>query len=237
MIKKILKFFVFKLLQQATGAQMKPFSSCMRACFQRPLGAGWILPLGLTACLVSFQDIQAVNATTKQAARQLPGAFDIHQAPSQADWQFFLRTPAAKRLELWSYHKSKKLQLKDWAWGWRLGWVRACGDDKNAACSDILSAALQDKALVVRAEAATQIGRLFEDTSNQKAVELLASAYNNPRNLRRGKPLFVQSRILFALSRIGGKKALDAAQSLAKSNPQMQLYWSKLRRSTDAQRG
>src|SRR4051794_17626483 len=88
-------------------------------------------------------------ATAKPAAAL--EEFDIAREPATADWRFFIKSPEANREKLWSYHQGRGKGLKDWAWGWRLGWVRVCGQSNRPLCGEILRAALFDKALVVRA--------------------------------------------------------------------------------------
>jgi hypothetical protein len=91
-----------------------------------------------------------------------------------------------------------------------------------------MDAALHDQALVVRAEAATRIGRKFEATQNRAVIDLLAGSYRQPRNTRHGKPLFIQQRILFAIHRIGGSEAEKMGLRLAESHPVSLAYWNKL---------
>ena len=88
--------------------------------------------------------------------------------------------------------------------------------------------ALSDKALVVRAEAATRIGRRYDGSGDAKIVELLTGAYKHHGNSRNGKPLFVQNRILYALHQVGGKDALAEGKSLAGLHPETKSYWTRL---------
>lgn len=154
--------------------------------------------------------------------------FDIKKEPAKADWRYFLKAPEASREQLWTYHSSQGRQLKDWAWGWRLGWVRACADSTREQCGQIMRQALGDKALVVRAEAATKLGRRFEGSKDAKVVDLLAQAFQNKGNSRNGKPLFVQNRILFALYQIGGDEALARGGKLAAGHALTRSYWTRL---------
>lgn len=178
----------------------------------------------------------AVYATTSTKSspeakrRTYVEGFDVRRPPAPADWRFFLKAPPATRAQLWAYHSQRGTTLGQWAWGWRLGWVRACGGSNEAYCSDVLRAALFDKALVVRSEAATHIGRRHEATGDTAALELLAKAYVDPRNMRGGRPIFVQERILFAIHRVGGDTALKRGATLAGQHPQLAAYWSRLGR-------
>lgn len=204
---------------------------------------GGSLRNGLFFLLSSLTGLFCLSATSAwadspaQAMKRLPEAFDIRTAPSKADWQSFLKASSANRNELWAYQSSKGAQLKDWAWGWRLGWVRACANGKDAPCDGILNASVSDKALVVRAEGVATLGRLYDGSENERITGLLLNAYRDPRNFRQGKPLFIQSRILFAISRIGGAKALAAAAELAKKESSMQKYWSQLEKADHIGKG
>jgi len=184
------------------------------------------------ACLLALLSL-ACGGFSPAGAATLPhaatlGQFNIAREPSRPDWRYFIRAPEAAREQLWTYQVKHGRHLGEWSWGWRLGWVRVCGRSDRPYCAAVLREALFDKALVVRAEAATRFGRLFEHTGNPQVVDLLAKAFRNSRNLRHGKPLYVQSRILFAMRQVGGEHALATGQALAASQPQAAAYWQKL---------
>lgn len=183
---------------------------------------GWLL---LGAAVGETPVFAVQGARARQAGLE---PLDIRKEPKQADWRYFLKAPEIEREKLWAYHAGKGLNLGQWAWGWRLGWVRACDKSARPYCQDVLRQALFDDALVVRADAATRIGRLYEGSANGDVARLLAKAYRNPKNLRRGKPLFVQPRILFAMRRIGGDEALKLGETLAARHPESKGYWAKL---------
>ncbi len=154
--------------------------------------------------------------------------FEASKEPEKRDWQSFHKAEPSFRAALWKYHQKRQIDFSAWSWGWRMGWVRACSNDPKGYCADILEKALFDKALVVRAEAATQIGRIFEDSKNEKFSNLLVKALNNPKNFRNKKPLFVQQRILFAIKQINNADALQASSTASKSHPDLAVYWSKI---------
>jgi hypothetical protein len=99
---------------------------------------------------------------------------------------------------------------------------------EEAFCREVLLKGLHDKALVVRAEAATVMGNRFEASEDQELIKELTASYKNPRNLRGKHPLFVQYRILFALHQIGGSAAQTRGAELAALHPQTMNYWQKL---------
>lgn len=159
----------------------------------------------------------------------VPGKFNISTSPTQGDWQRFHILTEKERGNLWGYHLRQKMRLKDWAWQWRLGWLRTCGTKlRESYCDSILADGLQDAAMVVRAEAANQYAHAHAGTHSKKAVQLLAAAYARPDNFRSGKPLFVCEQILGALQEVGGAEALGAAKKLAAKDPHTKKYWNAL---------
>jgi len=132
------------------------------------------------------------------------------------------------RKSLWSYYKIQGKNLSDWSWGWRMGWVRKCGVTRAKYCNSVLKQGLFDDAAVVRAESASRIGIKYRDTKSKKIIKLLGKAYRNQANYRRGKPLFVQQRILFAISSLGGKYAKKMGKKIAKSHNGNLAYWKKI---------
>ena len=163
-----------------------------------------------------------------QNLRQALENFEISKEPTKSDWKHFHNSTETQRYKLWFYHLKQGKKLKDWAWGWRLGWIRVCANSKKKYCRTILRRALFDKAMVVRAEAATLIGRVYEGTNNPRIVKLLKRAYKIKRNFRSGKPMFVTERILFALHRVGGASIAEEGLQLAKSHPKTHDYWTKV---------
>lgn len=176
-----------------------------------------------TLIFASSSDVLAVAA--KPVTRS---EFAIEIPPSEADWRYFQQMLPKSRAQLWQSATKRGKELKDWAWGWRLGWVQVCIDDPAAYCRRVVSDAMNDKALVVRAEAAKQIGRKYEGTGDSKMLEILTAAYENSRNLRRGKPMYIQQRILYAIKQIGGNQAIATGKRLAQKTPATDTYWNKL---------
>lgn len=156
--------------------------------------------------------------------------FNIKGEPSEADWVYFLKMPPKEREALWSYNAKQHYHLKDWSWGWRLGWVRVCNKEKSPFCFERLREALKDRALVVRAEAATKIGESYEGSGDARVLTLLESAYKDARNQRNGKPMYVQQRILEAIHRVSGTDADNLGRRLAKSDPGNLKYWNQISR-------
>ena len=176
--------------------------------------------------------IGPLSAAAMLPARQSRSveSFNISAEPTKTDWQYFLDADPHFRSSLWQYQNQRGKDLKDWSWQWRLGWVRACTDSNEHYCAKIFTAALSDKAVVVRADAATRLGRRFEGTGNTWATNALVQAYQNPKNSRHGSPLYVQQRILFSLKQIGGSKANAAGGRIARAHPGSAAYWEKIHR-------
>lgn len=184
-------------------------------------------PLALHILLAILTAVISLPAAADRA-KSSPEAFNLKAEPGKRDWQNFLRADEKTRAKLWSYHVKKGYSLKDWSWGWRLGWVRSCTYSTQPYCRIVLKQALFDRALVVRAECAKRLGLRYENTKNEQVINLLISAYKDKRNLRNHKPMFVQNRILYALRQIGGPEALASAARLAKAHPHSHSYWQRL---------
>ncbi len=176
--------------------------------------------------LLFFPNCEALALTARPA---MPSAeLNISTAPSRADWQYFMRADSKFKKKLWHYYKDQGKSLKDWAWEWRVGWVQTCQHSQEAWCWQLFKAALFDQALVVRSEAAVRLGERFRGSANPDIVTLLSSAYKNPANLRSGKPLFIQERLLFAIKSVGGAISEREGLRLAELHPKTRDYWHKL---------
>ena len=158
-------------------------------------------------------------------------SFNIKSEPAPADWRFFLKAPEASRESLWAHHAKLGHHLREWSWGWRLGWVRTCAKSARVYCNDVLKEALFDRAAVVRGEAAARIGTRYEGTKRPDVTALLLDAGKLPGNYRNRTPLYVMQRILFALSQVGGETALSGAATLANAHPTTKKYWSHVVRA------
>jgi len=154
--------------------------------------------------------------------------FDITKEPNRKDWKRFIKQDPKKRQQMWNFYSRQSLKLGSWSWGWRIGWVRTCTFSREAYCATILKSALFDDAVVVRSEAAIQMGKRYENSQSAIVINLLAKAYDNHENFRRGKPLFVQNRILFAIKQVGGDSAIQTGTALARENRHANSYWQKI---------
>lgn len=190
---------------------MKTF---LRACQKTAVWLALTGPLGATA----------------SPARERSLLFDVTKDPATRDWQRFHQMGEDEREALWLDQARQGKKLADWAWGWRLGWVRVCTFSARAFCRELLETALFDKALVVRAEAAARLGDRFEDTHNPRVVALLAKAFERDDNSRNKKPMFVQFRILYALKQVGGPEAEATGARLSKRHGKAEDYWQTLSR-------
>src|SRR5690606_5111586 len=137
--------------------------------------------------------------TLPAAAAPQDSQFDISGQPSPSDWEYFFKLDDQKRMKLWVFHTKRGRALGQWSWEWRLAWVRTCMTSKQEYCQDVIDQALTDKALVVRAEAATKMGSRYAGTKNRKMVEKLSNLYRDKRNIRNAKPLYIPHRILYAI--------------------------------------
>jgi hypothetical protein len=177
----------------------------------------------LTLPAIIYMALTVTGLSAKQA-------LDITTPPSKAEWQHFNKMNRAQLQKLWQFQVARgHNQLSHWAWQWRLGWIKQCTHQSlDAICSNILKEGLKDDAMVVRAEAATALGVIYGGTANQLITNDLATAFLDPRNVRRGSPLFVCDRILLAISKIGGDHAKRLASKLANQYPATAAYWAKV---------
>jgi hypothetical protein len=157
--------------------------------------------------------------------------FDIKLPPNSADWQrFYLLTPEARQ-NLWDFHARKKIPLKGWAWQWRLGWIRVCGEKKQPLwCDDVLRQGMLDQAMVVRSEAAETYALVHKGRVTPTVIARLAQAYQLKENFKDDRPLFVCERILSAIKSLGTKEAIKTGAKLAKAHPKSLAYWTALNR-------
>ena len=182
----------------------------------------------IKACYIFIFSFLTFNTNSSAALGVELEIFSIKESPRAPDWRHFHRLSQDEKGTLWAYHKGRHAEFKDWNWAWRLGWVRSCAATPGDFCSRLIEEGLADRAMVVRAEAAEALGQRFEGTRDSKVVRLLRAAYSNPSNIRGGKPLFVQFRILYALTLVGGDEALAVAGRLSDGDARMHDYWAKL---------
>jgi hypothetical protein len=180
--------------------------------------------LGLLALLCFATPGNAVNSGPKA----LTPTFSLENPPSAADWRFMQHAGAGEITELWAFHKGQGKALKDWAWQWRIGWLKVCGRVKSTCCDEILQQGMGDRAMVVRAEAAASFGERYAGTREKSVMDKLVRAYKDPKNVRNGKPLLVLYRILFALNQIGGAQSDTVGKKLAIGYSQTSNYWTIL---------
>jgi hypothetical protein len=174
--------------------------------------------------------------TSSPIAAKSPQDLDklqISQSPSRSQWLTFHQWPEAERLAFWQSQVKSGIKLSDWAWEWRVAWVRQCKSLEDTPCGTILEQGLSDPAMVVRAESASHLGQIYAGSGRQDVLNQLQNAYGLKDNVRRGKPLFVQKRILFAMGQIAGgdETKLEQAKILSASHPSLLKYWNKLAKS------
>ena len=87
---------------------------------------------------------------------------------------------------------------------------------KEAYCVKILAQGFRDEAMVVRAEAITQLGRRFKGSGNEAILKQLRKAFAEKRNFRHTETMFIHKNILKAMQMIGGKKSDVLRLQLAK---------------------
>ena len=146
--------------------------------------------------------------------------------PQQRQWVAFQQSSNSFKSKLWGVIKKGEVWGRI-SWKWRLGWLTSCRRSYLTFCDRLLELALMDRALVVRAQAASVLGVVYADKADGRIIRKLADAYGNDRNYRHEQPLFVQYRILFALFKIGGS-GVGKGKDLASFHPDTLHYWSML---------
>ncbi len=182
----------------------------------------------ITLISVAYQLILGLgiffSAATVHAAT--PG-WDWTKSPSTEDWQAFFKFSDLDKAKEWTRLSAKDIDFEEMSWEWKLAWVRSCTFSSTKDCSQIVQLGLFDKALVVRAEAATRLGQRFAGSGYRPAIRLLRTAYGIQQNIRKKEPLFVQYRILQALNKIGGEGA-EVGKQLAMNSTNMHKYWTRI---------
>ncbi|MBC7660590.1 MAG: hypothetical protein H7249_12910 [Chitinophagaceae bacterium] len=156
-----------------------------------------------------------------------PTPIDWKASPSAENWKEFFKISAEQKAQTWTNLQKEGLVFEAMSWEWKLAWVRSCTLSSTKDCSNIMQNGLFDKALVVRAEAATRLGQRFTNTGHAPAIRLLRTAYAVEQNSRAKEPLFVQYRILQALNEIGGEGRI-VGKELARGSESMNTYWSRI---------
>ena len=95
-------------------------------------------------------------------------------------------------------------------------------------CIQVIDQGERDTALVVRSEVVKLLETVHKGSEDTKAIERLQRMFSDSRNLRAGKPLYIQKQILYAIRVIGGKHAVKTASNMAKSHPDIASYYSTL---------
>ena len=134
-------------------------------------------------------------------------AVDISKHPSRREWRYFLGNSVQSQANIWKTHKQLGVEFSDWSWGWRILWVKSCGLNRAGYCQKILQLGFKDRALVVRAETISQLGRRFKGTGDRQILQKLQQAASQRWNFRNQRPLFIHDNILRAVQEIGGVKS------------------------------
>lgn len=167
-------------------------------------------------------------STAAQGHATGPSAWDWRGSPSTQDWRSFFKASPENQAKYWQSLEKSKTSFESIAWEWRLGFVRVCASSQEAWCGRVLQMGLFDRALVVRAEAASRLGERFAGTGHPGTLRLLSTAFAVQQNRRGDRPLYIQYRILHAIRQIGGKEGLHLGERLALSSDETSRYWQLL---------
>jgi hypothetical protein len=150
--------------------------------------------------------------------------------PTKGDWQRFHTLTESELKRLWQHHTSQGLALGGWAWQWRISWIRACSQrDRLSWCDSILRAALSDKAVVVRGEAARAFSLAHQGHANDTDLAILVETFQRKDNFRNNEPLFVCEQILSSILGLGHPRSSETAAKLSKPYPSLKKYVADLR--------
>ena len=178
----------------------------------------------------------AAVCTTSRLQATVPATADTgfapHKAPEGVEWSRFMELSIKEAEALWNDQAHKGVRFAGWNWKWRLAWVKLCALNPKAGakfCDEILDEALTDKALVVRAEAASAIGDLKEGSMDPVASRKLLAVLRDPRNRRNDVPVMAQKRAMYSLVKIGHADSIRAADEVVSRDSALRLYWNKLK--------
>ena len=152
---------------------------------------------------------------------------DWTKAPSTENWKAFFQLTDQEKAQEWKAVEKSGLTFEGLSWEWKLAWVRSCTYSSTQDCSKIVQLGLFDKALVVRAEAATRLGQRFAGSGHKPAIRILRTAYGIQQNTRSKEPMFVQYRILQALNQIGGD-GKGVGKQLSMNSDGLHKYWTRI---------
>ena len=142
-------------------------------------------------------------------------AMSYQHLPNKAEWQYFLQKGDDFQRNFWQEHKKKHVNFRDWSWSWRILWLKSCGLSKEAHCIEVLAQGFRDEAMVVRAEAITQLGKRFRGSGNADVLAQLRAAFLEPRNFRHKEIMFIHHNILRAMAMVGGKRSEEMRKALS----------------------
>ncbi|HYX39484.1 MAG TPA: hypothetical protein VE954_40820 [Oligoflexus sp.] len=183
------------------------------SCFAKFYQIGLILVL-----IIGSWEAQAASRAT----------WNWSQSPAKRDWQTFMKMSEVEHNAAWKSLKTSGYTFEKLSWEWRTGWIQVCTRRSSKLCGHILQHGLFDRALVVRAEAASSMGERFANTGHAPALRLLATAYAVQQNKKGKDPLYVQFRILHAIQQIGGTESRTLGHKLAHTSPATARYWTRL---------
>jgi len=185
----------------------------------------------VSSCFTKFYQIGLILALIlgSWTAHAAPlSAWNWTKSPEKKAWQAFMKMSEAEHNGLWKSLRKSGLQFEKLSWEWRTAWIQVCSRRSSKLCGHILQWGLFDRALVVRAEAASSMGERFADTGHASALRLLATAYAVQQNKKGKDPLYVQFRILHAIQQIGGTESRTLGHKLAHTSPATARYWTRL---------
>lgn len=149
--------------------------------------------------------------------------FNPLNQPNAQDWRVFRNATPTEQQAIYKSFEAQGFHFENWHWAWRVGFLQTCHLDGALSCLTLISKGLNDKAVVVRAEAATRLAQVASPSDSQ-ALALLTKAYQNKNNWRAGQPLFIQFRILDAIRKFDDPTVSVILKRFANDHPVIANY-------------
>ena len=115
-------------------------------------------------------------------------------SPSVSEWRSFQAMKSNDYKVLWDSLHAIDRGYETWSWEWKLGWLRTC-QRPDEYCDDLVANALQDRAAVIRLNAAKKAGAVYFQTGKPRLKQILQKELGLNRNIKLKKSFPVLAAI------------------------------------------